>query len=426
MKKKITILGSTGSIGKILLNIVKKNKKTFKVVLLTANKDHKTLYSQAKKYGVKNLIITNDVSYKILKKKCKKTNINVYNNFNVFNKIFKKKVDYTMNSIVGFAGLKPTLNIIKFTKQIAIANKESIICGWNLIENDLKKYRTKFIPIDSEHFSIWSLIKNYKSSQIQKVFITASGGPFLKLSKNQLKKVSPKDAIKHPNWPMGKKISVDSATLMNKVFEVIEAQRIFNLPLSKFKILIHPNSYVHAIVKFTNGITKFLIHDTSMEIPIFNSLYFDDSNKKLKTKEIDFDKMNNLNFLNVSHTKFPSINLLKKISNKISLFETVLISANDSLVELFLNKKISYLEIYKYLNILTDLKEFAKLKQIRPSSIDQITKLNEYVTLKIKSLSVLSGSFISIWEGCCPCSIFSVKQGRKLNIHKFVISSDLQ
>ena len=239
-------------------------------------------------------------------------------------------------------------------------------------------------------FSIWSLIKNYKSSQIQKIFITASGGPFLKLSKNELKKVSPKDAIKHPNWSMGKKISVDSATLMNKVFEVIEAQRIFNLPLSKFKILIHPNSYVHAIVKFTNGVTKLLIHDTSMEIPIFNSLYFNDSSKKLKTKEIDFDKMNDLNFIQVNNYKFPSINFLKKIPHNISLFETVLISANDVLVELFLKKQISYLNIYQILNTIISQKEFIKLKQIKPSSLGQISKLSEYVALKTKALSVTS------------------------------------
>ena len=212
----------------------------------------------------------------------------------------------------------------------------------------------------------------------------------MKLSKIKLKKVSPKNAIKHPNWSMGKKISVDSATLMNKVFEVIEAQRIFNLPLSKFKILIHPNSYVHAIVKFTNGITKFLIHDTSMEIPIFNSLYFDNSFKKLKSKAIDFDKINNLNFTEVINSKFPSVNLLKKIPDKISLFETVLVSANDYLVESFLNKKISYPEIYRILNIITNQKEFIKLKEIKPFSLDQIQKLSKYVALKTKTLSVLS------------------------------------
>ena len=189
---------------------------------------------------------------------------------------------------------------------------------------------------------------------------------------------------------MGKKISVDSATLMNKVFEVIEAQRIFNLPLSKFKILIHPNSYVHAIVKFTNGITKFLIHDTSMEIPIFNSLYSENSNKELKSKDINFDKINNLNLIQVSNSKFPSINFLKKVPNSISLFETVLVTANDFLVELFLKKKITYPEIYQILNIITNQKEFIKLKLIKPSSLGQISKLSKYVAFKIKTLSVIS------------------------------------
>ena len=212
----------------------------------------------------------------------------------------------------------------------------------------------------------------------------------MKLSKNALKKVSANDAIKHPNWSMGKKISVDSATLMNKVFEVIEAQRIFNLHLSKFKILIHPNSYVHAIVKFTNGTTKFLIHDTTMEIPIFNSLYLDNLSKKIKSKEINLDKINNLNFIEVNNSKFPSINLLRKIPDNISLFETVLVSANDSLVELFLNKKISYLDIYRILNIITSQKEFIKMKLIKPSTLGQITKLSKYVALKINALSVLS------------------------------------
>ena len=390
MKKKIIILGSTGSIGSTTIKIINRDKNAFNVFLLTANKNYKKLFLQAKKIDCKNILIYDKKYYLLSLKKNKNNNLKIFNNIEDFTKTLKKKVDYTMCSITGLAGLKPTLDAIKYSHNIAIANKESIICGWNLIHRDIKKYKTKFIPIDSEHFSIWSLIKNYKSSQIQKIFITASGGPFLKLSKNQLKKVKPKDAIKHPNWSMGKKISVDSATLMNKVFEVIEAQRIFNLPLSKFKILIHPNSYVHAIVKFTNGISKFLIHDTSMEIPIFNSLYFDNLSKKLKSKEIDFNKINNLNFIQVNNSKFPSMNFLKKIPSNISLFETVLVSANDSLVELFLKKKIAYLDICKILNIITSQKEFTKLKLIKPSSLGQIGKLREYVALKTKSLSVVS------------------------------------
>ena len=387
MKKKITILGSTGSIGKILLNIVKKNKKTFKVVLLTANKDHKTLYSQAKKYGVKNLIITNDVSYKILKKKCKKTNINVFNNFNILNKLFKKKVDYTMNSIVGFAGLKPTLEIIKFTKQIAIANKESIICGWSLIKKKLIKFNTKFIPIDSEHFSIWSLLNNSIVSNVEKVFITASGGPFLNYPLNKFKLIKTKEALKHPSWSMGKKISIDSSTMMNKVFEVIEAKKIFNLKYSHLKILVHPKSYVHAIVQFNNGLTKILIHETSMTIPIFNSLY-PNSKKKIKTKNLNISIMNNLNFLKIDKKRFPVVDIIKLLPENDSLFETILVSANDTLVKLFLDDKIKFTDISKLLIKITKLKEFKKYKSIRPKNLVEINNLVNYVSLKVNSLSV--------------------------------------
>ena len=252
MKKKIAILGSTGSIGKILLNILKKNKNIFNIILLTANKDYKTLLTQAKKHGVKNLIITNDVSYKILKEKCKKTNINVYNNFNIFNKIFKKKVDYTMNSIVGFAGLKPTLEIIKYTKQIAIANKESIICGWNLIKKKSILNKTKIIPIDSEHFSIWSSLNEFDinnranlNKSIQNIFITASGGPFRNTPLKKFKNIKVNQAIKHPTWKMGKKISIDSATLVNKLFEVIEAQRLFEIDINKYQLrFIHNHTFI--------------------------------------------------------------------------------------------------------------------------------------------------------------------------------------
>ena len=168
MKKKIAILGSTGSIGNTLIRIIKKNKNKFKVLLLSADKDYKNLFKQAKIFNVKHLIITNKISYELLKKKCNKTNINVYNNFNKLEKIFKLKIDYTMSAITGINGLVPTLKIIKYSKKIAIANKESIICAWNLIHNELKKYKTKFIPIDSEHFSLWYALKNNDLKQSKK------------------------------------------------------------------------------------------------------------------------------------------------------------------------------------------------------------------------------------------------------------------
>ena len=181
MKKKIAILGSTGSIGKTLINIIKRDKKNFEITLLTANRNYKELFKQAKYFKVKNLIIRNKDSFYKAQKKFKKQKFNIYQNYNFINKIFKKKNDYIMSSITGLDGLEPTLNSIKFTKNILIANKEAIICGWNLIQKEMLKHKTNFIPVDSEHFSIWSLLKKDEISKIDKIFITASCGTFLKL-----------------------------------------------------------------------------------------------------------------------------------------------------------------------------------------------------------------------------------------------------
>ena len=385
MKKKVVILGSTGSIGKSLINIILKDKKNFEVLLLTANKNYKELYKQSKILNVKNLIITDSKGYNYLKNKNKK--INIYNNYKNLNKILKNKIDYTMNSITGLDGLEPTLNIIQKTKTIAIANKESIICGWNLIKKKLKKYKTSFIPIDSEHFSIWSLIGNHDRKQIDKIYITASGGPFLNWSKKRIMKATPSKALKHPNWSMGKKISIDSATMMNKVFEVIETQRIFELPKTKIKILIHDKSYVHAIVKFKNGINKILAHDTNMKIPIFNSIY-QNINKSIVSKELDIKKLNNLNLKNIDINRFPLLKILRYIPNQNTLFETVVVSANDELVNLFLNNKISYSELHKKLLSFINLRRFKAYKKKKPLNLSQINNLNNSVRLKIRELCI--------------------------------------
>ena len=389
MKRKIIILGSTGSIGSTTINVILKNKNAFNIILLTANKNYIKLLSQAKKLKCKNIIVFDKDNFIKAKTINTNKNIKIFNSLNDFLKNNKVKVDYTMCAISGMLGLEPIIDIIKITKHLAIANKESIICGWNLIQKEIIKYNVKFIPVDSEHFSIQSLIKNYKNIEIDTIYITASGGPFLKLSLSKFKNISVEKAIKHPNWKMGKKISVDSSTLMNKVFEVIEAQRIFNLPISKFKILIHPKSYVHAIVKFNNGTVKFLIHDTNMIIPIFNSLYFEDFDRVLETKKINFKKMNNLNLSSVNLLRFPTVKFLKIIPSNISLFETVLVSANDCLVDLFLQKKIRYQDIYKNLQKILKLREFTKLKFKEPKNVTQIIKLSQYVSLKTKSLCVL-------------------------------------
>ena len=384
MKKKIAILGSTGSIGKTLLEIIKENKKNFDVVLLTADKNYKEILKQAKYFKVKNLIITNEKSFRELnKKKLGKTNI--FSNYNSFSNIFKKKIDYAMSSISGIDGLEPTLKIIKHTKKIAIANKEAIICGWHLIKKDLKKYKTTFVPVDSEHFSIFYALQGNKISNIEKIYLTASGGPLNNIPKKRFKNIKISEAIKHPNWKMGKKISVDSATMMNKVFEIIEAKKIFELDYSKLDILVHPSSYVHAIIKFKDGMIKIIAHDTDMKIPIFNSLY-DNKQKSIRSDQLNLKKLNNLNLKQVDTNKFPSIKIIKRLQNNESLLETIIVLANDELVNLFLLKKLSFTDINNYLQKLINMNQIINLSNKKPGNINSMISLKELIRKKINKI----------------------------------------
>jgi len=384
MKKKIAILGSTGSIGKTLIQIIKKDKKNFDIILLTANRDYKELIKQSKILNVKNLIITNKKSYEELKKK-KLSKIKIFNNYNSFNKIFKKKIDYVMSSISGIHGLEPTVKIIKYTKKIAIANKESIICGWHLINKEIKKFKTIFIPVDSEHFSIFYALQGNKISNIDKIYLTASGGPLNNTSKKKFKNIKISEAIKHPNWKMGKKISVDSATMMNKVFEIIEAKKIFDLSYDQLGILVHPASYVHAIIKFKDGMIKIIAHDTNMRIPIFNSLY-DNQHNDIKTDQINIKKLNFLNFKKVDTNKFPSINIIKRLKNRESVVETIIVLANDELVNLFLLKKLNFTDITSLLQKLINMKVFKNLNQNKPGNIKSIIYLNKFIREQINKM----------------------------------------
>jgi 1-deoxy-D-xylulose-5-phosphate reductoisomerase len=387
MKKKIAILGSTGSIGQTLVNLISKDKKNFDVKFLSAEKNYKKLLNQAKLLNVKNLIITNKKSYLLISKLNKNKKINIYNDFKSIKKIISSKVDYCMCAISGLAGLQPTYEMIKNSKTIAIANKESIICGWNLIKKEINKNKTKFIPVDSEHFSVWYGLNSMNNNKISSIYLTASGGPLINKPLKDFKNIKISEALKHPNWKMGKKISIDSATMMNKVFEVIEAKNIFEIPYNKIKILIHQKSYVHAIIQLNNGLIKIVAHDTDMTIPIFNTLYFNTS-KKIKNSKLNINLLNNLNFRNVDKLRFPLVNILKKLPNKSSLFETVLVAANDELVDMYLRGKIRFADIHKILLKFLKKKEFIKFNKIQPNKIDEIIKLSYYVRLKINPLSV--------------------------------------
>ena len=369
MRKKICILGSTGSIGVSTLEIISKDKKNFDVILLSGNSNFKLLISQALKFKPKYIYSNNFFLTKKIKYFCKKNKIIIINDLNKLKKI---KFDITISAISGIAGLLPTLNIIKFSKKILIANKESIICGWKFIYKELKKYNCFFVPIDSEHFSIFNLIKDKNKNLIKKIYLPASGGPFFNKVLN-LKRVTPTQAAKHPNWKMGKKISIDSANLMNKILEVIEASLIFNLPISKFKIIIHPQSLIHAIIEFNNGLSTMLHHSNDMKIPIANSLY--DNSYINKETDNNFSFQKNLFFYNTDIKKIPSIKILglKKLLNETGF---ILINVlNEILVERFLNNKILFTDIvYKLLNILNSLVVKNYLKNNRIQHINDVFK----------------------------------------------------
>jgi 1-deoxy-D-xylulose-5-phosphate reductoisomerase len=362
MIKKICILGSTGSIGKTTLEIISKNKKDFDVVLLSGNNNVKLLITQAKKFKPKYIYSNNFYFKEKLRIFCKDNNINLIDDLILLKKI---KFDITVAAISGIAGLIPTINIIKFSKKLLIANKESIICGWKFILKELKKYNCHFTPIDSEHFSIYNLIKNKNINTIKDIYLTASGGPFFEKKVN-LNKVTPAQAAKHPNWRMGKKISIDSANLMNKVLEVIEASLIFNLPINKFKIIIHPQSLIHAIIEFKNGLSSMLYHYNDMKIPIANSLYNNFYNHK--NNDHNFLSQNQLTLIKANSKRNPSLKILK-FKNVLNESGFILINAlNEILVQKFLENKITFADITnKLLKILSAniVKNYLKNNQIR-------------------------------------------------------------
>jgi 1-deoxy-D-xylulose-5-phosphate reductoisomerase len=376
-QKTIALLGSTGSIGQSTLEIIKKTNK-FKVVLIFANSNYLKILNQINIFKPKIVIINNHEVYLRVKKIKKLKKIIILNNITNIQK-YIKKIDISVSAIPGIAGLEPTLAFIKLSKKILIANKESIVCGWKLIKKYVTKYNTKLIPIDSEHFSISELLKKSSDKDVEKIYITASGGPFLKLSKKKFKNIKPKDAIKHPKWKMGKKISIDSATLMNKVLEITEALRLFSFDLSKYEIIIHPQSLVHAIIKYKNGTVYFLYHLPDMKIPIANALCDSKFNyeKYFKNKAAKNFSIENLEFFRADKEKFPTLKLIPKM-NMSESGPIVINAANEIFVHEFLKNNIHFSDIFTYLNLVLKNRNYIKTSNMRSNSIKNIYKIDAW------------------------------------------------
>ena len=372
MTKLISILGSTGSVGLNALKILDK-KKNFKVNLLLANKNYKLICKQIKKYNPKLFVINDYKVFRRVKNKFKNRGNTIKNDLSSIKSLSKS--DITLSAISGFAGLGPTIVMISHSKNLLIANKESIICGWDIIKRVSKKNKTNLIPVDSEHFAISKLLENHKMNDIKKIYLTASGGPFLNYKKKQLKKIKPQSALKHPKWKMGKKISIDSSTLMNKILELIEAQKLFQIPRNKIDILIHPNSLVHAIITLNNGLTKFIYHETSMIVPLANAMLDGKLNIEnyIKTKNKNY--FENLIFKSVDKKVFPVINIKNKV-NEYPSSSIIINATNEILVDQFLKKKIPFLGISKLIMAILKDRNYKKYAIKRPKNINQINEID--------------------------------------------------
>ena len=282
-------------------------------------------------------------------------------------------------AITGSAGLISTIDAAKSGKQILLANKESMVIAGELINKICSENNSTLIPVDSEHNAIFQVLSNNKDlKKVKKVILTASGGPFIKHSLKSLKGVTIEEALNHPNWKMGKKISVDSATMMNKVFEVIEAKNIFDVNYSKISILIHSKSYVHALIKFNNGQIKLLAHEPDMRIPIHNSLYPKDI-KKINTKDLNLEILNDLNLQKITTKMFPTIKILNSLPKINSLYETALVTINDYFVAKFLENKINFNQLVNMICKYSNQAYLTKLKTIAVKNINDIHKTRKYI-----------------------------------------------
>ena len=375
--KTVAILGSTGSIGKTTLKIINKTKK-FKVILIIANSNYPKILSQIKIFKPRIAVINNFEVYLKIKKISKLKKTIILNKVTDIKK-YLKEVDITVSAIPGISGLEPTLTFVKLSKKVLLANKESIVCGWRLIKKNAIKYKTDLVPIDSEHFSISELTKNKSNDEIKKIYITASGGPFLNLDKSKFKNIKPKNAIKHPKWKMGKKISVDSATLMNKVLELTEAVKLFPFDLDKYEIVIHPQSLVHAIVEFKNGTTNFLYHLPDTKIPISNALFEGklDFNKYFKDKNSNNFSNQKLEFFPPDEKKFSTLKLIPKMNSAESA-PIIINAANEIFVDEFLKNNIRFNDIFAYLKLVLKNRSYKKTSKMLSNSVKNIYKIDSW------------------------------------------------
>ncbi len=347
IKKNIAILGSTGSIGTQALEVISEQPDMFQVEVLTANKNSELLIKQAIKHKPNTVVIVDDKQYSYVNSKLKNLDIKVFSGNDALSQVVEmSSVDLVLTALVGYAGLKPTINAIKSKKDIALANKEVLVVAGEMITKMAKKNNVNILPVDSEHSAIFQCLTGEYMNPIEKIILTASGGPFRGFSKDKLRKVSKKDALKHPNWEMGQKITIDSATMMNKGLEVIEAKWLFNLDAKQIEVVVHPESIIHSLVCFEDGSMKAQLGLPDMKCPIQYAFSYP---KRLKNnhKRFNFSDYPTLNFEKPDTTVFECLKLSYESMVVGGNAPCVLNAANEIAVQAFLDEKINFLKIPK-------------------------------------------------------------------------------
>ena len=384
MTKKIAILGSTGSIGTQTLEVISNHDDKFRVELLSANKNYKLLIQQAKKYKPKAIIFGDKTYKKILRENLKSENIDIYfgedalNNFNQF-----CDVDLVVTALVGKSGLIPTINAIENNIDIALANKETLVVAGEIIMKLSKKNNVKIYPVDSEHSAIFQCLIGEDYQTIEKIILTASGGPFRNKKISDLENITKEEALNHPNWEMGEKITIDSSTLMNKGLEVIEAKFLFNIDIDMIEVVIHPQSIIHSMVEFIDGSIKAQMGEPDMKLPIQYALGFP-GRLDNDYDRLNFLKNNKLTFEKPCFDTFQNLKLAFDAGKSGGNSPCILNASNEIVVEAFLQEKISYLDMTKIIK-----ESLNKISYIASPNLEQLIetdlKTREYTNNKIKN-----------------------------------------
>jgi 1-deoxy-D-xylulose-5-phosphate reductoisomerase len=344
-QKSIVILGSTGSIGEQTLEIIREHPDQFRVVALTCNSSWEKLAEQVEEFHPKYALLCDKGSVGKLNERLNGSSTKILTGTSDLLELATlDEADIILNSLVGFAGFEPTVEALKAGKKVALANKESLVVGGSLINELIGEKRDQLIPVDSEHSAMLQCLVGEPQEQIEKLVITASGGPFRTWTKKQMQDISVADALNHPNWSMGAKITIDSATMMNKGLEIIEAHWLFDMPLSKIEAVVHPQSVIHSIVTFADGSSKAQLGPPTMKVPILYALTYPDR-YKLDAPRLDWQTAFDLTFEPVDYEKFRCIQLAIEAAEEGGLAPAILNAANEVAVDRFLKEEIMYIEI---------------------------------------------------------------------------------